>query len=202
MGLYDGDDWRADDWRRLVGGGATGHVAPVTAWSMLTLDHGDFDQSLRMRAAPDWDSGARKAACPDGQRLAGLSHTGNRGLCTDAPSSGGGYTVVRDESYVDSDWAQGFTKLQCPRGKTIIGYAVRGADLSSVLCGDGGAPPGNGGRTVWFDRSDNRPADGDGGDFATGDHKGQCADNEYLVGVAYRSWIWSPGKEPDALLCR
>ncbi|MCW2638882.1 MAG: glycoside hydrolase [Dactylosporangium sp.] len=45
MGLYDGDDWR-----RLVNSvGVTGPVAPVTTWSMLTLDHGDFNQSLRMR---------------------------------------------------------------------------------------------------------------------------------------------------------
>jgi endoglucanase len=202
MGLFDGDDWRAEDWRRLVTGGVTGPVAPVRTWSMLTLDHGDFNQSLRLRSGPDWDSGARKAVCPDGQRLAGLSHTGNRGLCTDAPSPGDGYTVVRDESYVDSDWATGFTKLQCPRGQVVVGYAARGGDLSSVLCAEAGARPGGGGRTVWFDRGDNRPADGHGGDFAVGNYKGQCADNEYLVGVAYRSWIWSPGKEPDALLCR
>ena len=65
-----------------------------------------------------------------------------------------------------------------------------------------GAELGSGLRTVWFDRGDNRPADGHGGDFATGNYKGQCADHEHVVGVAYRSWIWSPGKEPDALLCR
>jgi endoglucanase len=203
MGLYDGDDWRADEWRRLIGSaGATGPVAPAATWSMLTLDNGDFNQSLRMRAVPDWDSGARKAVCPDGQRLAGLSHTGNRGLCTGAPSAAGDHTVVRDESYVDADWAPGFTKLQCPRGKVVIGYAVRGADLSSVLCADVRATPGGAGRTVWFDRSDSRPAGDRGGDFATGHYKGQCADGEYVIGVAYRSWIWSPGKEPDALLCR
>jgi endoglucanase len=110
---------------------------------------------------------------------------------------------VRDESFVDTDWATGFTKLQCPRGQVVVGYAVRGGDLSSVLCGDVGAlPAGGGGRTVWFDWGDNRPADGRGGDFATGNYKGQCGDGEYVVGVAYRSWIWSQGKEPDALLCR
>jgi len=207
MGFYDGDDWRAADWRRLVGApGRTGHVDATTTWSMLTLDHADFDQSLRMRAQPDWDSGARKAVCPDGQRLAGLSHTGNRGLCveasTDRASTDAGYTVVRDESYVDTDWAHGFTKLQCPQNKTIIGYAVRGADLSSVLCAGSPTPLGTTGRTVWFDRGDSRPAGTHGGDFATGHYKGQCADDEYVAGVAYRSWIWSPGKQPDALLCR
>ncbi|WP_240742172.1 glycoside hydrolase family 5 protein [Micromonospora zingiberis] len=201
MGLYDGDDWRADAWRRLVSGGLTGPVAPVRNWSMLTLDHADFNQSVRMRALPDWDSGARKAVCPDGQRLVGLSRTGNRGLCTGAPDTGG-HQVVRDEAHVDTDWAVGFTKFQCPRAKTVTGYAVRGGDLSSVLCRDAGTPVGGTSRVVWFDRGDNRPAGGPGGDFATGHYKGQCAPGEHLVGVAYRAWIWSPGKEPDALLCR
>jgi hypothetical protein len=49
---------------------------------MLSSDHGDFIQSSKLRDRPDWDPGARKAACPDGERLAGLPHTGNRGLCT------------------------------------------------------------------------------------------------------------------------
>ncbi|WP_433532954.1 glycoside hydrolase family 5 protein [Micromonospora sp. CA-263727] len=201
MGLYDGDDWRADTWRRLVSGGLTGPVAPVRTWSMLTLDHADLNQSLRMRAQPDWDSGARKAVCPDGQRLVGLSRTGNRGLCLDGPDAGG-HLVVRDESHVDVDWAVGFTKLQCPPGKTITGYAVRGANLSTVLCRDAGSALGGSTRVVWFDRGDDRPAGGPGGDFAVGHYKGQCAQHEHLVGVAYRAWIWSPGKEPDALLCR
>jgi hypothetical protein len=176
---------------------------------MLTLDHADFNQSLRMRAGPDWDSGARKASCPDGQRLVGLSHTGNRGLCTDVSEAadlwgGGGYTVVRDESYVEpgGDWARGYTKLQCPRNNFMIGYSVRGADLSGVLCAASTTPLGTGGRTVWFDRGDNRPAGVEGGDFAYGNDKGQCADDEYAAGVAYTSRVFSPGREPDALLCR
>src|SRR5262249_34036407 len=113
MGLDDGDDWRAADWRRPVEAPALTRTPPATKESaMLTLDHDDFDQSLRMRARPDWDSGARKAVCPDGQRLVGLSHTGNRGLCTPGtsfPSAGppvgaetrngttDEVTVVRDE---------------------------------------------------------------------------------------------------------
>jgi endoglucanase len=198
MGLFDGDDWRADAWSRLVNApGRTGAVAPVATWDMLTLDHADFNQSLAMRAQPDWDTGARKASCPDGERLVGLSHTGNRGLCTDGPPQGGGSAVVRDESYVDSDWARGYTKLQCPASNFMIGYSVRGADLSSVLCVPAAGAVKAGGRTVWFDRGDNRPTGPNGGDFAYGNDKGQCADS-----VAYTSRVFSPGKEPDALLCR
>ncbi|MFJ5214193.1 glycoside hydrolase family 5 protein [Streptomyces sp. NPDC088354] len=209
MGLYDGDDWRADAWTRLVDAPSrTGRVDPVPRWSMLSPDHGDFVQSLRLRARPDWDSGARKAACPDGQRLVGLAHTGNRALCTDTGAgdlwaSSGAYEVVTDERYVASggDWASGYTKYQCPQGDFMIGYAVRGAAVSSVLCAVAGTPLGSGGRTVWFDRGDNRPSSAKGGDFAYGSYKGQCADGEYAAGVAFTGRVGS-SRTPDAVYCR
>lgn len=50
-----------------------------------------------------------------------------------------------------------------------------------------------------------RPVTGpnaEGGDFAYGNYKGQWTDGEYMAGAAYMSRIFSPGKEPDALLCR
>jgi len=69
-----------------------------------------------------------------------------------------------------------------------------------VLCGVTG--PAGAGRTVWFDKGDNRPGGAVGGDFATGRYKGQCAPDEMLAGVAYTSRIFSPAKNPDAILCR
>ncbi|WP_413758091.1 glycoside hydrolase family 5 protein [Streptomyces sp. MMBL 11-3] len=212
MGVYDGDDWRAAAWSRLVGAaGRTGRVAPVTEWSMLSPDHGDFIASRRMRALPDFDSGARKAVCPDGQRLLGLAHTGNRGLCSDVTTgplaaAGGGPEVVKDERYVapGGDWASGYTKLQCADGRFVSGYSVRGAAVSGVLCAvapAGVITAGTGGRTVWFDRGDNRGAAPKGGDFASGRYKGQCADDEYVAGVAYTGRLGS-SRTPDALLCR
>ncbi|MER6676293.1 cellulase family glycosylhydrolase [Streptomyces sp. NPDC000983] len=205
MGLYDGDDWRAAAWTRLIGAqGRTGHVAPVADWSMLSPDHGDFIASRRMRALPDFDSGARKAACPDGQRLIGLAHTGNRGLCTDAGLTWrpGTHTVVTDERHVrpGQDWASGYTKLQCPEGSLLTGYSVRGAAVSAALCAPGPVSATSG-RTVWFDRSDNRGTAPKGGDFAYGRYKGQCAENEYAAGIAYTGRIDS-GRTPDALYCR
>lgn len=212
-GLYDGDDWRADSWRRLVTApGKTGPVDPANRWSMLSLDHADLNQSLRMRRLPDWDGGARKGVCPDGQRLIGLSHTGVRGLCTDVAAgdlwaADGGHEVVRDEGHVEpgGDWAAGYTKFQCPGGSFLVGYAFRGADLSSVLCARSRRPLAGTGTTVWFDRGDNRrggPAGVGGGEFAYGHHKGQCADDEYAAGVAWTTRFGSPGADPDALLCR
>ncbi|MFC4506858.1 MULTISPECIES: glycoside hydrolase family 5 protein [Streptomyces] len=211
MGVYDGDDWRAAAWSRLVqAAGRTGPVASVPEWSMLSPDHGDFVASRRTRALPDWDSGARKAVCPDGQRLLGLSHTGNRGLCSDVTAGplgdpAGGQVAVVDERYVPAggDWASGYTKLQCPTGHFLTGYSVRGAAVSAALCR--AAPPGSltgtTGRTLWFDRGDNRGTAPRGGDFATGHYKGQCADGEYAAGIAYTARAGS-ARTPDALYCR
>lgn len=202
--LDDGDDWRAPHWRRLLA--ATGRTGPVPAerrWNMLSTDHRDHIASARIRPTGDFDPGARKAVCPDGQRLAGISRTGGRGLCTTADltwPAGRTYEVVTDQRHVTGDWASGWTKLECAPGSYATGYAVRGRNLSSVLCVPSGRASLGPGDTVWFDRGDNRR--GPGGDFATGAYKGQCADNEAVTGIAYRAWIWSPDREPDALLCR
>ncbi|MEV5880838.1 glycoside hydrolase, partial [Streptomyces sp. NPDC052101] len=173
--------------------------------------HGDAVVSVRVRAAGDWDPGAYKAACPDGLRLIGLGHTSGRGLCTDSTGGGpadlraasGGQTVVTDERYVPAggDWASGYTKLQCPEGSFLIGHSARGERVSAALCVPARSPLAGASRTVWFDRSDNRPADAAGGDFAYGDYKGQCGDGEYAAGIAYTTRVGSrPG--PAALLCR
>lgn len=211
MGVHDGDDWREGAWTRLVrAAGRTGPVAPVDHWSMLSPDHADFVASRRMRALPDWDSGARKAVCPDGQRLLGLAHTGNRGLCSDVTAGplwdpAGGHQFVKDERYVPpgGDWASGYTKLQCPAGHFLTGYSVRGAAVSAALCAQApdGALSGTSGRTVWFDRGDNRGERPKGGDFAHGHYKGQCADGEYAAGIAYTGRFLS-ARTPDALYCR
>ncbi|MCK1797145.1 glycoside hydrolase family 5 protein [Streptomyces sp. XM4193] len=210
MGLYDGDDWRAGAWTRLIESESrTGPVPQPARWSQLSPDHGDFVQSRRMRGLPDFDPGARKAACPDGERLLGISHTGNRGLCGDASGEGlwqsdGEPRAVTDERHVEPgrDWAPGYTKLQCPQGQMVTGYGVRGARMSSVLCAPA-APErlGADGRTVWFDKGDARGERPGGGDFARGRHKGQCADDEYLAGVAHTNRLGSAGT-PDALHCR
>ncbi|MFE4967100.1 glycoside hydrolase family 5 protein [Streptomyces sp. NPDC056660] len=207
-GLLDGGDWRATAWDHLVNSPSrTGYIEPGTTWRMLATDHGDAVQSLRVRAGGDWDSGAYKAACPDGLRLIGLAHSGGRGLCTDATTgdlraTGNAQTVVTDERYVPAggDWASGYTKLQCPAGQFAIGYSRRGERVSALLCAPARAALSASGRTVWFDRSDNRPADAAGDDFASGAYKGQCAAGEYIAGVAFTTRVGStPG--PAAVLC-
>ncbi len=195
-------DWRAAAWTRLVTApGRTGQVPPSERWSMLNLDYADFQQSRAVRALPDWNPGARKGVCPDGQRVVGLAHTGNRGLCTGSWPAATGYVVVRDESHVDTDWASGYTKVQCPPDHYVVGYSVTGAAFSAALCGKSPTPLARAGRTVWFDRGDNRPSGDPGGDFASGHYKGQCTAGEYVAGVAYTGRIGSR-RTPDALLCR
>nr|WP_254705953.1 cellulase family glycosylhydrolase [Streptomyces vilmorinianum] len=206
-GVLDPGDWRAPAWTGLTGSpGRTGAVPVTAAWYQLTTDHRDHNASLRVRAGGDWDSGARKAVCPDGSRLAGLSHTGGRGLCA---SSGlragtGGHTVVRDESHVPAggDWATGYTKFQCPAGQFLIGYSLRDARVSAALCAPARtALATSAGRTVWFDRGDNRPAGAPGGDYAYGHFKGQCLPTEYAAGIAFTTRFGSR-PSPAALLCR
>jgi endoglucanase len=60
---------------------------------------------------------------------------------------------------------------------------------------------GTAGRTVWFDRGDDRGQDPKGGDFASGHYKGQCAADEYAAGIAYTGRTGS-ARTPDALYCR
>ncbi|MGW9025140.1 glycoside hydrolase family 5 protein [Streptomyces sp. NPDC055722] len=208
-GILDQADWRSTAWNHLMTSPTrTGPVDRVPTWRMLSTDHGDYVQSLRVRADGDWDNGAYKAACPDGLRLIGLSHTTGRGLCTDVTTGdlragGTAQTVVTDERYVPAggDWASGYTKLQCPSGQYLIGYSRRGARVSAALCVPAGTPQADTGRTVWFDRSDNRPADTAGGDFAYRDYKGQCTDDEYAAGIAFTTRVGSSAG-PAALLCR
>lgn len=213
-GILDQGDWRATAWNHLrTAPTRTGPVTPTAVWRMLNTDHGDQVQSLRVRAAGDWDSGAAKGACPDGLRLIGAGHTTGRGLCTDTSTgdlraAGYSQTVVTDERYVRAgdDWASGYAKLQCPQGQFAIGYSRRGTRVSAVLCAPARTALGTGGRTVWFDRSDSRPPDGTGGtggtggDFAYGDYKGQCAGDEYAAGIAFTARLGS-GPGPAALLC-
>ncbi|MGW6687052.1 glycoside hydrolase family 5 protein [Streptomyces sp. NPDC054961] len=207
-GILDGADWRAAHWNRLVNAPQkSGPVAVSDTWDMLNLDHADAVQSVRTRALGDWDRGARKGTCPDGQRLIGLSHRDGRGLCTDAGAAAlaapaAAPAVVNDERYVQQgDWAGGYTKFQCGPNQFMTGYSLRGQTVSAVLCAPSARTLGTNGRTLWFDRGDGRPAGGPGGEFASGNYKGQCATDEYAAGIAFTG-AWAKGKTPDALLCR
>ncbi|GAA3221618.1 glycoside hydrolase family 5 protein [Actinocorallia longicatena] len=197
------DDWRGPHWRRLIAAtGRTGQIPAPRTWSMLRAQHTDANASLR--AAGDWDSGARKLTCPDDQRLIGISQRGQGALCTDATVAGlwqsGATTRITGQNST-TDWASGYTKYQCPAGQFMIGYSVRGVRLSAVLCAPARLPLAGTGRTLWDDRGDTRPGTGEGGDYASGYYKAQCDANEYAAGIAFTT-AWSRPGTPDALYCR
>ncbi|WP_436498761.1 glycoside hydrolase family 5 protein [Actinokineospora sp. HUAS TT18] len=203
VSVNDSRDWRSTAWQKLIAAtGKTGQVAKPARWNMLNLDYADYNASSR---TADWEVGARKGTCPDSQRLMGLGRGNSRGLCTDyrQPGLTGATTVVTDERYVTSDWASGYTKRQCPNNQIAVGYSVRGSSMSGLLCAQTQTAQPVTGRNVWFDHGDNRPAGGGStaSDWAPGHYKGQCADNEYVAGVAF-TWRWNHGGVPDALLCR
>jgi hypothetical protein len=114
---------------------------------MLNMDKGDYIQSLTLRSRADWDSGARKTACPDGLRLIGISSGSTRALCTDAVlgtslwASDHPTTVVKDQKCVLKDWAPGYTKYQCPLNSYVLGYSIKDAKISSVLCAKASTRP-------------------------------------------------------------
>ncbi|AUG82049.1 hypothetical protein CFP65_7470 [Kitasatospora sp. MMS16-BH015] len=178
---------------------------PSVTWTSLNSANADDNRSATLKA--DWDPYARKATCPDGSRLAGLSYGGDQGLCTsvtrpDLWAADHATEVDHGGTYVSTDWASGYNKAQCPAGYAVTGYSRNGTTMG-VLCAKSAAPLGTASRTVWFDSADNRPAAAGGGDFAFGSYKGQCADDEYVAGVAYRTPWWQLwAARPYALLCQ
>lgn len=208
LGVEDDGDWRATDWNKLVNAPAkTGRIAPANHWNIVDIDHGDWNLSRTMLAKADWSPGNSKGNCPDTERLIGLSRSHGRGLCTDVaepPKAAGAWETVNDERYVkQGDWANGYDKLQCPVNSFAVGYGMKGPAMASLLCAPSAAPLPTTGHSVWFDQGDNRPATGGahGSDWAENDYKGQCADNEYVAGVAM-TWKSLQLGRPDALLCR
>ncbi|MEV6008774.1 cellulase family glycosylhydrolase [Streptomyces sp. NPDC051976] len=206
-GLEDPGDWRAADWNKLVNApGTTGPVARTPRWNMLDLDFGDQNVSQRMLDRPDWSPGNSKGSCPDTERLIGLARGDGRGLCTDsgqpARTSGDYVTVTGWNNTAEGDWASGYDKLQCPDNYFAVGYSEHSAQSTALLCAPAAAPLPTTGHTVWFDRGDN-PANAATlhGDWASGHYKGQCADDEYVAGVA-DTWRNNEWGVPDVLLCR
>ncbi|MFF7587860.1 hypothetical protein ACFZCK_10305 [Kitasatospora purpeofusca] len=180
---------------------------PLVKWTTLSAGLVDDNQSAYLRTRPDWDPSALKASCPDGSRLLGLAHGSDNGLCGDVTranlwDANHGYVVDHGGTYVNTDWAPGYAKAQCPAGSFVSGYSRNGRTLG-VLCAASATPLGTASRTLWFDKGDNRPAVAGGGDFAYGFGKGQCADDEFVAGVAYSQPWWQLwAARPYALLCQ
>lgn len=190
-------DWRTPHLQRLLA--ASGRTGGVDANLYRMFDYGTLDDN-QSATLGDWSSGAIKGTCPDGSHVAGVSRytrwnsSGHyRALCSDQNFgplwSAGRETRTEGPSessrYHGYDWAGGFTKYECASGHYVAGVNKLWWGTSGVLCAKANRTLGNICRTLWFDRGDNR-ASSKGGDFAPGAYKGQCADNEYVGGVAQR----------------
>ena len=141
----------------------------------------------------DWDSGAGKGTCRDGYHVVGIAHEGDKFLSTnnhfgDLWSDGHETTTVsvyEGTLYRGYDWAGGCTKYECPEDYYVSGVSRRYWGTGGVLCSKADRDLSGTCRTVWFDQGDNRASDA-GGDWASGQYKGQCADDEYVGGVAQK----------------
>jgi hypothetical protein len=85
-------------------------------------------------------------------------------------------------------------KLECPVGQGVRGYAVKSGRMAGLACEPTLAAAPTACSTVEFQGRDQRRSS-KGGDFAHRASKGQCADNEYVAGVA------SEKGKASALLC-
>lgn len=195
---YD-DDWRIPELKRLLASGLVGQPPRETRFSQLDIRWSD-DRQLSWNS--DWLGGAHKGSCPDGLRINGLSRD-HRALCTDTQAPGltlatapFAVSAVYEQRVLPvGDWAGGFTKYECPDQQVAIGFSKHEWGTSGLLCAPSQRPLSyQACSTRWFDRGDQR-ASLSGGDFAVKSYKGQCADSEFVAGIAQRD-----GKA-SALLC-
>jgi aryl-phospho-beta-D-glucosidase BglC (GH1 family) len=194
------DDWRYPELYRLLN--APEAQAPFTADRLSRLTVSDRDENLAPFSG-DWLPYTRKASCPPGERITGLSQD-HRVLCAhdkaqDPSVAAPQYqleawqeTAARPHGI--ADWAPGFTKFECPLNYFAVGYAQDKGKASGLLCASANRALSASCRTVDFGKGDHRLS-GRGGDWADYSHKGQCGDQDYLAGYAHKS-----GKV-QALLC-
>lgn len=197
---YD-DDWRIPELKRLLAADRPlGSKATEALFSQLDIRRSD-DQQLSQRE--DWLAGAHKGSCPTSMRMVGLSRD-HRALCSDIgaaslaqPASPLRVTAVNETTQLPlGDWANGFTKYECPQQYFVIGFSKHPWGTSGVLCAPSRRPLSYGScNTLWFDQADQR-ASLAGGDWARKSYKGQCADREYMAGLAQRD-----GKASAILCC-
>ncbi|MDC0709356.1 cellulase family glycosylhydrolase [Stigmatella sp. ncwal1] len=208
-GLWIYPDWsgvRSGDWRlgtgplgRLLGAdGRTGAVdatrfLPMTVLlkdgsSTYYVDNNSLDV--------DWHSGKAKVSCPRGYRVVGVSANFSI-LCTNAGAvpaqqgTGNYQTVTQEVSPLryPGDWASQSIKFECPTGSYAVGVSTANPFLletAGLLCEQNtGGLPLNSRSAKNFWGGDQR-ASSSGGDWSVSQYKGQCADNQYIIGLAHR----------------
>jgi hypothetical protein len=126
--------------------------------------------------------------------MVGLSQN-SHALCTDAdfqtlPTTEPHFTV-RDEQTISlpssekTDWAVGSNKYECPDNHYAAGFSKNFFGVNGLLCVLHELPLSQNCKALQFSHGDQRESN-KGGDFAIGSYKGQCADGEYMKGIAQR----------------
>ncbi len=194
------DDWRYADLSRLLS--ASSAQPPFATARLSRLAVGDRDENLAP-AVGDWLPYARKASCPRGERIVGLSQD-HRALCSHEKAQDPSLpspqyhveawqeTAARPHGI--SDWAPGSTKYECPLNYFAVGYAQDKGRAGGLLCAGASRALSTSCRTVDFSKGDQRLS-ARGGDWADYSYKGQCGDQDYLAGYAHK------GGKVQALLC-
>ncbi|VUD59079.1 Endoglucanase E1 [Thalassocella blandensis] len=193
------NDWRTPYMQQLINqDAATGAVEDFSAeFSLVRFENHDNNVA---DLNYDWDSGAMKGSCRNGDRVLGFS-SNETILCSHSQT--GNLLADHQEFYTRNnevgsprgkDWAGGFTKYECDKNFYVAGISKRWWGTSGVLCAKANRELGNACSTLWFDQGDNRQSN-TGNDWSPGALKGQCGDDKYLAGVAQRDG------EQAALLC-
>lgn len=204
-------DWRYNDWQRLTQAKSvkTGTVEAADTFRMLMADNENAIMSNTVAKDMAWYPGDRKAVCPDGLRLLGMTSGNNpRGLCTDVTygrkllDDSGKWEFVNDERHVTRDWAPGWTKYTCAPNQHLIGYAFTGRASYGAYCASldnsfTKQTPITGSRAIYFDKSNVYPIDH--GSFTAGGNTGVCNDDEVAMGYAFSTN--TNGATPSVLLC-
>ncbi len=141
----------------------------------------------------DWLYQSYKATCGDDERIAGLSQD-HRVLCF-AQADQDFVNATNAEWKVLSgpesafgqhgggDWAVGLKKYECPVNSIAKGYAHDKGRPTGLLCALSTKNLGHDCQTLQFSQGDMRLSVR-GGDWARNSYKGQCADHQYMAGMA------------------
>jgi endoglucanase len=191
------------------GPGINDEACPDPRYGALVFSDRDGWRSMDRS---DWDVGAFKGTCNESEAVAGLSMTGGIGrkvhgaLCTAAGASRSAVRFVeqngRDaagsKSHTGTDWAAGYTKVECASDEVVVGASQKngwlGPSLHGVACASVGHPVRSCSTRVLDgggdDRGSSLPNDWDPSYI-----KAQCAENEVVAGVSVRSGT------PHSILC-
>jgi len=184
-------DWRFPHLKRLIEAPIAAGKVHENRYTSLNISQGDDNQSP---IESDWNPGSAKGTCPSGFRLVGLSQN-YRALCADLFTP---ELLSTSMPPAVSNAVSSFVRVEkeCPANHYATGFSTNFFGVNGLLCVPSKTPLSESCRDLKFNQGDNRSS-AKGGDFAIRSYKGQCADDEYMKGIALQ---WS--KVSEISCCR